>query len=78
MVPIPTWPTWPQPDGEPEGKATWPADKPLLMAGKKYGTLNQILDQYYDERGWDLETGVPTRQKLTNLGLQSVVDDLRV
>jgi aldehyde:ferredoxin oxidoreductase len=48
------------------------------MAGKKYGTLHQILSQYYDERRWDVETGVPTRQKLTDLELQNVADDLGV
>ena len=31
--------------------------------------LNQMLDEYYTERGWDLRTGAPTRQKLTELGL---------
>jgi aldehyde:ferredoxin oxidoreductase len=38
--------------------------------------LNQMLDEYYTERGWDLRTGAPTRQKLTELGLGYVADQL--
>jgi len=32
--------------------------------------LYQILDDYYDERGWDIEKGVPTKRKLRELGLE--------
>jgi len=35
--------------------------------------LNQMLDEYYTERGWDLATGAPTREKLTDLGLEYAV-----
>ena len=31
--------------------------------------LNSMLDDYYDERGWDIEKGVPNKKKLTELGL---------
>jgi aldehyde:ferredoxin oxidoreductase len=31
--------------------------------------LEPMLDEYYRARGWDLETGLPTRDKLTELGL---------
>lgn len=31
--------------------------------------LNQILQDYYDERGWDRATGYPTQEKLKTLGL---------
>jgi len=41
-----------------------------------YGTKNltrqdieDLLDDYYDERGWDIKTGIPTPQKLEDLGL---------
>lgn len=37
--------------------------------------LNAMLDAYYVLRGWTLE-GLPTRQKLHELGLASVVGDL--
>ena len=30
----------------------------------------KILDDYYEERGWDIQTGVPTKQKLIELGLE--------
>ncbi|MBW1945557.1 MAG: aldehyde ferredoxin oxidoreductase family protein [Deltaproteobacteria bacterium] len=38
--------------------------------------LNQMLDEYYAERGWDVTTGAPTREKLTELGLEYVADQL--
>jgi aldehyde:ferredoxin oxidoreductase len=31
--------------------------------------LEPMLDEYYKERGWDIETGAPTRDKLEELGL---------
>jgi aldehyde:ferredoxin oxidoreductase len=37
--------------------------------------LNKMLDEYYHERGWTNE-GVPTRQKLLDLGLEKAVADL--
>jgi aldehyde:ferredoxin oxidoreductase len=40
------------------------------------GDLDKMLDEYYTARGWDLETGVPTREKLLELGLGYVADDL--
>ena len=38
--------------------------------------LNQMLDEYYAARGWDINTGVPTREKLIELGLEYVADQL--
>jgi len=35
--------------------------------------INGFLDDYYDERGWDKETGAPTPEKLVELGLESMV-----
>ncbi len=31
--------------------------------------IESLLDDYYDERGWDIKTGLPTPQKLRELGL---------
>ncbi|UCD01369.1 MAG: hypothetical protein JSV23_10915 [Promethearchaeota archaeon] len=31
---------------------------------------NQLLDDYYDERGWDKITGIPTQAKIRELGLE--------
>ena len=35
-----------------------------------------LLDYYYELRGWDKATGIPTRQKLEELGLKDVADEL--
>ena len=37
---------------------------------------NKLLDLYYSKRGWDLKTGIPTRQRLEELGLKDVADEL--
>lgn len=36
----------------------------------------QLLDDYYDERGWDIKAGIPTKDKLVSLGLADVAQDL--
>ncbi|UCH45903.1 MAG: aldehyde ferredoxin oxidoreductase family protein [Nitrospiraceae bacterium] len=38
--------------------------------------LDYMLNEYYRIRGWDEKTGTPTREKLTELGLEYVADDL--
>ena len=38
--------------------------------------LNKMLDDYYDLRGWDKKTGIPSRKKLEELGLKFVADEL--
>jgi aldehyde:ferredoxin oxidoreductase len=40
--------------------------------------LDKMLDEYYRERGWDEKTGIPTRAKLVDLGLEYVADDLKL
>ena len=52
----------------PEG----PAKGQVLSLDK----FNNYLDAYYDFRGWDKETGKPTREKLEQLGLSSVAADI--
>ncbi len=37
---------------------------------------NKAMDEYYTLRGWDKTTGVPTRARLTALGLADVADGL--
>jgi aldehyde:ferredoxin oxidoreductase len=55
-----------------------------LKAGASKGQLisredlDRMLDEYYAERGWDLKTGVPTRAKLAELGLQYAADALKL
>jgi len=41
------------------------------------GDAEQMLDDYYDERGWDERSGIPTAGKLASLGLEGVAEDLR-
>jgi aldehyde:ferredoxin oxidoreductase len=38
--------------------------------------LEVILKEYYQYRGWDLETGKPTRGKLIELDLHHVAEEL--
>ncbi|HSR34094.1 MAG TPA: aldehyde ferredoxin oxidoreductase family protein, partial [Anaerolineae bacterium] len=39
-------------------------------------TLEMMKDAYYELRGWDLATGIPTPEKLRQLGLEGLDDDL--
>jgi len=36
-----------------------------------------MLDYYYEFRGWDKETGIPTEEKLEELGLGYVTAKLK-
>ena len=38
--------------------------------------LNEMLDEYYEVRGWDKKSGAPSRAKLEELGLKYVADEL--
>jgi len=49
------------------------ASKGHFISKEELGTM---LDEYYTARGWDLKTGVPTREKIEELGLGYVADDL--
>ena len=40
--------------------------------------LNQMLDEYYSARGWDIKTGIPSRKKLLELDLGYAADQLRL
>ena len=39
--------------------------------------VDRLLDDYYEERGWDIKNGVPLRDKLVALGLTNVATDLQ-
>ena len=41
------------------------------------GIRQKLLDDYYDERGWDIETGIPTEETLMESDLQDVFRDLQ-
>jgi aldehyde:ferredoxin oxidoreductase len=38
--------------------------------------IDRLLDEYYELRGWDKKSGLPTVQKLIELGLSDVASDL--
>ncbi|MHA2281963.1 MAG: aldehyde ferredoxin oxidoreductase family protein [Promethearchaeota archaeon] len=38
--------------------------------------LEPLLDAYYDYRGWDKETGKPTKEKLKELGLEWAIKEI--
>ena len=38
--------------------------------------LDQLLDMYYEQRKWDKKTGIPTSEKLQELGLTKEMEDL--
>jgi aldehyde:ferredoxin oxidoreductase len=48
------------------------------FAGKPFTQemLDSMLDNFYELRGWDKKTGIPTRAKLERIGLKSVADEL--
>jgi aldehyde:ferredoxin oxidoreductase len=56
--------------------------KSFLQAYKEGGAagfvpkIGEMLEAYYTARSWDPLTGYPTRQKLLQLGLDWIVDDL--
>lgn len=35
--------------------------------------IEALLDDYYRERGWDIEKGIPTKEKLSELGLEDMM-----
>ncbi|MDF1537491.1 MAG: aldehyde ferredoxin oxidoreductase family protein [Candidatus Thorarchaeota archaeon] len=38
--------------------------------------LDQMLDEYYEQRGWDIQTGLPTKETLRRLGLEKEIKEL--
>ncbi len=47
---------------DPMGDGSGPSTRSVLE-------LEAMLDEYYRARGWDVETGLPEREKLEELGL---------
>jgi aldehyde:ferredoxin oxidoreductase len=46
-----------------------PADGPNKGAVLSKEEIDKLLDEYYELRGWDKETSIPTNKKLAELGL---------
>jgi len=38
--------------------------------------IEGMLSAYYETRGWDVRTGRPTKQKLIELGMSDIANDL--
>jgi len=36
------------------------------------GSIGALMNDYYELRGWDKKTGVPKREKLTELGISEL------
>ena len=36
---------------------------------------NQLIEDYYDERGWDVKTSIPSKSKISELGLNKYWDE---
>jgi len=49
-------------------------EKRTSILGKS--RFEAMKDRYYTVRGWDLATGIPTRETLEKCGLGYVADDL--
>jgi len=50
-----------------------------LPEGPAKGHVNNLeiyLDPYYEFRGWDKSTGKPTPEKLRELGLEEVTNEI--
>jgi aldehyde:ferredoxin oxidoreductase len=55
-------------------------NEPLKNAGPSEGqvfrNLGGLLDEYYEVRGWN-SNGIPTPEKLKELGLKEAVEDMK-
>jgi len=59
---------WLRPMDSPEGRIeTMDYFKTKVIKGNN---KKKILDDYYDERGWDKERGIPTEEKVYKIGLE--------
>jgi aldehyde:ferredoxin oxidoreductase len=45
------------------------ADGPNKGAVLSKEEIDKLLDEYYELRGWDKETSIPSKKKLAELGL---------
>jgi aldehyde:ferredoxin oxidoreductase len=53
-----------------------PSTKGTEEGKKELQAHEQMLTEYYKLRGWNVETGIPTRERLEQLGLRYVADEL--
>ena len=59
------------------------ADRGTLVLRDYFGTpiskqeAEKLLEDYYGERGWDVEAGIPTEKLLREIDLEDVAEDLK-
>jgi len=56
-------------------------NEPITIGDKEYAPVTEdkakkLLDEYYEERGWNIKDGRLTKEKLDELGLSDVASDL--
>ncbi len=49
---------------------------PTTRVALSRDTINKLLDEYYELRGWDKKSGLPSKEKLFELGLRDVANEL--
>ncbi|MFC1962273.1 aldehyde ferredoxin oxidoreductase C-terminal domain-containing protein, partial [Chloroflexota bacterium] len=71
--------SWPQRWLEPLPTANGEEIIPMTCGGEvaTAEVLNRLLDEYYDDRGWDIKKGIPTRENLVELSLADIAADLQ-
>ncbi|MBA7500538.1 hypothetical protein ES704_03298 [subsurface metagenome] len=63
---------WKRPMNSPEGKIeTMDYFREKVIKEKDF---EKILDDYYEERNWDIKKGIPKERKLKELGLEKYID----
>jgi aldehyde:ferredoxin oxidoreductase len=67
-----TVPAWFSPISTPEGEAAMRDYYGERVLSRD--DLASLLDDYYEERGWNKEKGIPTPAKLAELGLDQIFD----
>lgn len=69
---------WSREDDQPPERWVKEAKEAGIYKGERVhlDQFNMMLDEYYSRRGWDKESGLPTRKRLEELDLADVADEL--
>jgi aldehyde:ferredoxin oxidoreductase len=62
----------------PDLKLPGPGEEIVIRKGKTLDRagFEQMKDEYYEHRGWDVKTGMQTRKKLKDLGLGDLAKEM--
>ena len=55
-----------------------PTEGPAAGAPSMGPHLKRLLEKYYDQMGWDPETGIPRKETIERLDLEDVVNRLEL